>query len=81
MTRKTAVQLIKTARRPKDTGWFASLSEYDRKYVMTIIRELRKDPSVPILPVARLLKEELGLSLSTETIRKTLREMIVNDKT
>lgn len=48
---------------------------------MTIIRELRKDPSVPILPVARLLKEELGLSLSTETIRKTLREMIVNDKT
>lgn len=74
----TPAQLIKNAKRRSrcTTGWIHGLTIEQGDYLCSVIKELKKDASAPILVIARILREEFKLQVSAETIARTLRNRI-----
>lgn len=80
--RQTAVELVAESSSTSSRGkkWMEQISLDDQKYLADVILEIMKTPGVALYVVAKKLKDELCLSVSHDTIAKTLKEVIANGK-
>lgn len=76
--RKLAAQLVAESSSTSSRGkkWVDQLSTIDRPYIGAVVSEIRKTPGVALYVVAKKLKDELCLSVSHDTIARTLKEML-----
>lgn len=79
--RRSAKQLVALSRsRVAKKGWFEGLPPSDQKYVREVVAVMRSTPEAAPYVVARMLMSELGISRHIETVAKTLKDMVNNDK-
>ncbi len=71
---------MKTAAKAKTSKkWIDSLSEEDHQYLQNVIAVMRYTPRAALYVVAKGVKLELGLSVSVETVAKTIRELLSDE--
>lgn len=64
----------------KSISWISLLKEEDYRFVMEVIHAAMERPDVSLLSIARSLIKELGIDRNTETVCRTLRELIRSAK-
>jgi len=82
MTKKrpTATELLATKGEKKGTSWINLLNKTDKEFVWDVVQVLKSRPDVSLLSAARALIAELDIDRNTETVCRTLRELIHNAK-
>ena len=73
-----AASAYPTARRGQ--RWTEGLTPEETTYVCSVLAAMKRIPGAALYVVARNLKEELGLSVGSGTIARTLRELIKDDQ-
>jgi len=74
----TAAELLSVHGEKKGTSWLKLLRGEQYDFVMDVVAILVKRPDVSLLSAARALIIELDINRNTETVCRTLRELIRN---
>ncbi len=53
-----------------------NLPSTDQLYILAVVDQLAANPDVPLLPLVRLLIEELNLKVGTRVVERKLKELI-----
>jgi len=82
MTKKrpTAAELLTNHGEKKGTSWLKLLNGKDYEFAMDVVAALIERPDVSLLSAARALIAELNIDRNTETVCRTLRELIRDAK-
>ena len=82
MTKKklTAEELLTIHGEKARTSWLKLLNGEDHEFVMDLVTALKKRPDFSLLSAARALIKEFNIDRNTETICRTLRELIRDAK-
>ncbi len=56
-------------------GWFTSLSNEDKEYVIKVVAEMKKADNFMPYIVASLLRAELDLTVSRDVIARKIKEL------
>lgn len=75
--RKTPKEIVARSR----TGsWFDLLTKEDQVYVRCVVEEIIETPDAAVYSVAISVKQQLGLSVTSDNIAKKLKTMVEDRK-
>jgi len=76
----TAGELLNIHSEKAGVSWLKLLKGKDYEFVMDVVAVLKKRPDISLLSASRALIVKFSINRNTETVCRTLRELIRNAK-